>query len=99
MRGLYAALRSAGAIAQLGERLNGIQEVRGSTPLGSTRNGLRKILLGHKRRGLTHVSMIRALHRPIRLREDFSTRRKRAVTGKSPASRTRHAIWIIVHTF
>ena len=25
-----------GAIAQLGERLNGIQEVRGSTPLGST---------------------------------------------------------------
>jgi hypothetical protein len=27
-----------GAIAQLGERLNGIQEVRGSTPLGSTRS-------------------------------------------------------------
>src|SRR5205823_14075036 len=27
-----------GAIAQLGERLNGIQEVRGSTPLGSTNN-------------------------------------------------------------
>ena len=26
-----------GAIAQLGERLNGIQEVRGSNPLGSTR--------------------------------------------------------------
>lgn len=26
-----------GAIAQLGERLNGIQEVRGSTPLSSTR--------------------------------------------------------------
>ena len=25
-----------GAIAQLGERLNGIQEVRGSIPLGST---------------------------------------------------------------
>ena len=24
-----------GAVAQLGERLNGIQEVRGSTPLGS----------------------------------------------------------------
>src|SRR5579859_8101715 len=34
--GLYAARRLAGAIAQLGERLNGIQEVRGSTPLGST---------------------------------------------------------------
>ena len=29
-----------GAIAQLGERLNGIQEVRGSTPLGSTRHPL-----------------------------------------------------------
>ena len=27
-----------GAIAQLGERLNGIQEVRGSTPLGSTKH-------------------------------------------------------------
>jgi hypothetical protein len=27
---------SVGAIAQLVERLNGIQEVRGSTPLGST---------------------------------------------------------------
>jgi hypothetical protein len=33
---LYAASHPAGAIAQLGERLNGIQEVRGSTPLGST---------------------------------------------------------------
>ena len=30
------ARTSGGAIAQLGERLNGIQEVRGSTPLGST---------------------------------------------------------------
>src|SRR5262249_22497949 len=30
-----------GAIAQLGERLNGIQEVRGSTPLGSTKILLR----------------------------------------------------------
>jgi hypothetical protein len=28
---------SVGAVAQLGERLNGIQEVRGSIPLGSTR--------------------------------------------------------------
>ncbi len=25
-----------GAVAQLGERVNGIHEVRGSTPLGST---------------------------------------------------------------
>lgn len=29
---------SGGAIAQLVERLNGIQEVRGSTPLGSTKS-------------------------------------------------------------
>src|SRR5690242_9110126 len=36
-RALYAPLLVAGAIAQLGERLNGIQEVRGSTPLGSTK--------------------------------------------------------------
>ena len=27
-----------GAVAQLGERLHGMQEVRGSIPLGSTRN-------------------------------------------------------------
>ena len=29
-------LTGLGAVAQLGERLNGIQEVRGSIPLGST---------------------------------------------------------------
>ena len=29
------SFRMAGAVAQLGERLNGIQEVRGSIPLGS----------------------------------------------------------------
>ena len=32
-----------GAIAQLGERLNGIQEVRGSTPLGSTKSLIAEI--------------------------------------------------------
>ena len=32
-----------GAIAQLGERLNGIQEVRGSTPLGSTNSLIAEI--------------------------------------------------------
>ena len=31
--------RVEGAVAQLGERLNGIQEVRGSIPLGSMRSG------------------------------------------------------------
>ena len=30
--------RPCGAVAQLGERLNGIQEVEGSTPFGSTIN-------------------------------------------------------------
>ena len=29
--------QTRGAVAQLGERLNGIQEVGGSTPLGSTK--------------------------------------------------------------
>jgi hypothetical protein len=29
--------RASGAVAQLGERLNGIQEVEGSTPFSSTR--------------------------------------------------------------
>jgi hypothetical protein len=32
--------RVEGAVAQLGERLNGIQEVRGSIPLGSMLDGL-----------------------------------------------------------
>ena len=31
-----AIVASDGALAQLGERLHGMQEVRGSTPLGST---------------------------------------------------------------
>ena len=30
--------RLVGALAQLGERLHGMQEVRGSTPLGSTKS-------------------------------------------------------------
>jgi hypothetical protein len=34
-----ADCRGSGAVAQLGERLNGIQEVRGSIPLGSTGEG------------------------------------------------------------
>ena len=33
---LFGRRISGGAVAQLGERLNGIQEVGGSTPLGST---------------------------------------------------------------
>ena len=39
----YRTGSRAGAVAQLGERLNGIQEVRGSIPLGST-NAFRKPL-------------------------------------------------------
>ena len=33
---LLKKTRETGAVAQLGEHLNGIQEVRGSIPLGST---------------------------------------------------------------
>ena len=35
-----ACCKNIGAVVQLGERLNGIQEVRGSTPLGSIFNFL-----------------------------------------------------------
>gem|GEM_PF-3984117 len=34
----YKSLHLKGAVAQLGERLNGIQEVRGSIPRSSTKN-------------------------------------------------------------
>lgn len=37
------ASRFDGALAQLGERLNGIQEVSGSIPLGSTSCSLRSV--------------------------------------------------------
>ena len=47
--GIMSPLRKAtsifGGIAQLGERLNGIQEVRGSTPLISTKRVLDEHLL------------------------------------------------------
>ena len=33
---VYSAPQTRGAVAQLGERLNGIQEVEGSIPFGST---------------------------------------------------------------
>ena len=36
-RTTFPVSQSNGAVAQLGERLNGIQEVRGSIPLGSTK--------------------------------------------------------------
>ena len=36
-RFLFIMIKCRGGIAQLGERLNGIQEVRGSTPLISTK--------------------------------------------------------------
>ncbi len=37
---LRSASNSEGAVAQLGERLNGIQEVGGSIPLGSTNSSI-----------------------------------------------------------
>jgi hypothetical protein len=56
-------LPPVGAIAQLGERLNGIQEVSGSIPLGSTNyiNGLRAIRALTANRALflrTHPGLI-----------------------------------------
>ena len=44
-RGGYRTPPIGGAVAQLGERLNGIQEVRGSIPLGSTNNAMIEITL------------------------------------------------------
>jgi hypothetical protein len=38
---VYMPPTQGGAIAQLGERLNGIQEVVGSIPIGSTNNPLK----------------------------------------------------------
>jgi hypothetical protein len=49
--------RSCGAIAQLGERLNGIQEVRGSTPLGSTNSPKTKFV-----RSFATLARWRGLH-------------------------------------
>ena len=34
----FAIVGHCGAVAQLGERLNGIEEVKGSTPFSSTTN-------------------------------------------------------------
>lgn len=40
--------RESGAIAQLGERCNGIAEVRGSIPLGSTKSRRQVIQKGRR---------------------------------------------------
>ncbi len=45
-----------GAVAQLGERLNGIQEVRDSIPLGSTTLRLRLRVAGPAKAGAVGVS-------------------------------------------
>ncbi len=51
---LYAGVAgqagTIGAVAQLGERLNGIQEVKGSNPFSSTRSGLIS-MVGRARQG------------------------------------------------
>lgn len=52
---------SGGAIAQLGERLNGIQEVSGSIPLGSTKSHKIKALelraTGAPHEGVTRLNL------------------------------------------
>jgi hypothetical protein len=49
--GLYNAafFRSTGGIAQLGERLHGMQEVRGSIPRTSTKSAKEKLFQGPHR--------------------------------------------------
>jgi hypothetical protein len=42
---VYMPPTQGGAIAQLGERLNGIQEVVGSIPIGSTTNPHKHLIL------------------------------------------------------
>ena len=44
-----------GAVAQLGERLNGIQEVRGSIPLGSTKSYSAALPLSQLFRAVIHL--------------------------------------------
>ena len=45
----HAGVTNIGAIAQLGERYNGIVEVKGSSPFSSTREETRRIILGGKK--------------------------------------------------
>ena len=53
--GLLNLTSGNGAVAQLGERLNGIQEVRGSIPLGSTKStNNRATLLSNNERSPDH---------------------------------------------
>jgi hypothetical protein len=54
----YVILYARGAVAQLGERLNGIQEVDGSIPFSSTINLLPLLFL--------FLRLIEALHLPYR---------------------------------
>ena len=68
-----SAISSGGAVAQLGARLDGIEEVRGSNPLGSTNSSMKffvyilakpinESLLYRSHRSLgAHVPMIRIL--------------------------------------
>src|SRR6202008_1514449 len=47
--------QKSGAIAQLGERLNGIQEVGGSTPPGSTTKAHKQLILLEKQNLPCHL--------------------------------------------
>jgi hypothetical protein len=38
---IYIIMRARGAVAQLGERMNGIHEARGSIPLSSTNSSIK----------------------------------------------------------
>ena len=73
----------AGAVAQLGERLNGIQEVGGSTPLGSTSspqglaaNGRALCFRGRPGTGIARLRWSRGLAGPGQVWQKCNARRK-----------------------
>ena len=51
VRNFAGVSETAGAVAQLGERLNGIQEVEGSTPFRSTFSGRLTVACRQRSRG------------------------------------------------
>ena len=66
----YTRLESRGVVAQLGERLNGIQEVRGSIPLSSTIKN---------RRILRFFCCLKSFQNPLFIPIDISLTNQRSV--------------------
>src|SRR5439155_16124694 len=102
MRDSARVLPTCGAVAQLGERLNGIQEVEGSTPFGSTpaipfqtRSPVKSARQGSSRGGGTWLGLLagasdaRAPHRDRLLRTDEARRAFPAAHAELPAALNR----------